>query len=219
MAYEFEGEVIVPDLGGDKLWRLTRSAGPGNWDITGLIPQPLFSGPRHMKIFDDRIFVIHELASTLTVQPIPAPPNGTSNIIDSKSIVPTGLPPGAAMAAAEILIPNPPSKFPTPYIYVSNRNTGVQDPRGDAIAIFEHVNQGQPDEELRLITEVFTGLDQIRGMEIGLESNGGDEFLIAAGVAGSAGAVVYKRVDGGRNLTEVARNLDIPTRTTFIWLP
>ncbi|KAJ3763924.1 Lactonase, 7-bladed beta-propeller-domain-containing protein [Lentinula raphanica] len=221
MAYEYESEVIVPDLGGDKLWRLTRDGAPaetGDWKITGLIPQPLGSGPRHMKIFGDRIFVIHELASTLTVQPIPAPPNGTSNIIDSKLITPSGLPAGAAMAAAEILIPNPTSKFPTPYIYVSNRNTGVQDPRGDAIAIFEHVNPGQPDEGLNLITEVFTGLDQIRGMEIGLERNGGDEFLIASGVAGSAGTVVYRRTDGGRNLTEVARNLDIPTRTTFIWL-
>ncbi|KAE9390085.1 putative isomerase YbhE [Gymnopus androsaceus JB14] len=211
-------EVIVPDLGGDKLWRLTQDGGAGDWSITGLIPQPLGSGPRHMKIFDDRIFVIHELASTLTVQPIPAAPNGTSTIIDSKSILPSGLPVGAAMAAAEILIPNPTSKFPIPYIYVSNRNTGVQDPRGDAIAIFQHVNAGKPNEGLEKITEVFTGLDQIRGMEIGFESNGSDEFLIAAGVAGDAGTVVYRRVDGGRNLTEVARNLEIPTRTTFIWL-
>ncbi|KIK57372.1 hypothetical protein GYMLUDRAFT_46246 [Collybiopsis luxurians FD-317 M1] len=219
MAFEFEGGVFVPDLGGDKLWRLTPGKdGPGHWDITGDVPQPLGSGPRHMRIFDERIFVIHELASTLTVQPIPTKPNGTSTIIDSESIIPSGLPAGAAMAAAEILIPNPTSKFPTPYIYVSNRNTGVQDPRGDAIAIYEHVNQGRPDERLERIVEVFTGLDQIRGMEIGLESNGGDEFLIAAGVAGTAGTVVYRRVDGGRNLTEVARNLDIPTRTTFIWL-
>jgi 6-phosphogluconolactonase (cycloisomerase 2 family) len=218
MAYEYEGEIIVPDLGGDKLWRLTRDGGAGDWSITGLIPQPLGSGPRHMRIFDDRIFVIHELASTLTVQPIPAPPNGTSTIIDSKSIIPSGLPEGAMMAAAEILIPNPTAKFPIPYIYVSNRNTGIQDPRGDAVAIFEHVNKGKPDEGLKLITEVFTGLDQIRGMEIGLESNGGDEFLIAAGVAGSAGTVVYQRVDQGRNLKEIVRNLDIPTRTTFIWL-
>ncbi|KAF9061833.1 putative isomerase YbhE [Rhodocollybia butyracea] len=221
MVVEFEGEVIIPDLGGDKLWRLTHSAdaGPGDWDITGLIPQPLFSGPRHMRIFDDRIFVLHQLSNTLTVQPIPAPPNGTSTIIDSESILPHGLPEGAEMCASEILISTPTSKFPTPYIYASNRNQGVQDPRGDAIAIFEHVNQGRPDEELRLVTEVFTGLNQIRGMEIGLVSNGGDEFLIAAGVAGEAGTVVYRRVEGGRNLEEVVRNLDIPTRSTFIWLP
>ncbi|KAF5390981.1 hypothetical protein D9757_004002 [Collybiopsis confluens] len=219
MAFEYQGEVFVPDLGGDKLWRLTPGkGGAGHWDITGDVPQPLGSGPRHMRIFDNRIFVIHELASTLTVQPIPANPNGTSNIIDSESILPSGLPTGAAMAAAEILIPEPTAKFPVPYVYVSNRNTGVQDPRGDAIAIFRHVNAGRPNEGLELVTEVFTGLDQIRGMEIGLESNGGDEFLIASGVAGSAGTVVYRRTEGGANLTEVARNLDIPTRTTFIWL-
>jgi len=166
------------------------------------------------------LFALHELASTLTVQPIPAFPNGTSEIIDSVSIIPEETPVNASYAAAEILIPKTTSKFTTPYIYVSNRNVGTQDPsgKGDSIAIFELVNIGTPYEKLKLIDQVFTGLDQIRGMEIGLEENGSDEFLIAAGVAGNAGTVVYRRVDGGRNLEEVARNLDIPTRTSFIWL-
>lgn len=94
----------------------------------------------------------------------------------------------------------------------------MQDSRGDSIAIFEHVNKGTSSEGLQLVQQVFTGLDQIRGMEFGRESNGGDEFLIAGGVAGSAGVVIYRRVEGGRNLEEVVRNLDIPTRTSFVWL-
>lgn len=162
--------------------------------------------------------MLHELASTLTVQPVPAFPNGTSTIIDSVSIIPSNPPIGALWAAGEILIPEPTANFPTPYIYVSNRNTGVQSPVGDSIAIFEHVNQGQPNEGLKLITQVFTGLDQIRGMEIGSDSDGSEEFLIAGGVAGTAGVVMYRRTEGGRNLVEVARNLDVPTRTSFVWL-
>jgi len=219
MALQHGNEVLIPDLGGDTIWRLTENGSPGNWQITGSLPQPKGSGPRHIAIFGDRLFTLHELASTLSVQAIPAAGNGTSSTIASVSIIPANPPAGSVWQAAEILIPVPTSKFKTPYIYVSNRNTGtVLDPRGDSIAIFEHVNEGKSNEGLKLVTQVFTGLDQIRGMEFGLQSNGGDEFLVAAGVAGTAGVVVYQRVDGGRNLVEVARNLDIPTRTSFVWL-
>ena len=134
------------------------------------------------------------------------------------SIVPSNPAPGAVYAAAEILIPKNCTQFPKPYIYVSNRNTGTQTPQGDSIAIFEHVNQGQPDEGLVLINQVFTELDQIRGMEIGNKDNGGEEYLIAGGFAGTGGVAVYRRTEEGRNLEFVARNTDIPTRTSFVWL-
>ena len=162
---------------------------------------------------------MHELSSTLTVQEIPPAPNGTSTIIASALITPPNPPQGALFAAAEILIPTPTERFRIPYIYVSNRNTGTQDPRGDTIAIFEHVFQGTPFESLRLVRQVYTGLDQIRGMEIGpVDERGGDEYLIASGFAGTAGVIVFRRIEGGRNLELVARNLEIPTRTSFVWL-
>jgi len=190
MALQYKNEIFVSDLGSDKVWRLSRPDG-GNYSITGSIPQPAGSGPRHIQISDDRLYVLHELASTLTVEAIPSFPNGTSKIISSAA-------------------------FPSQYIYVSNRNTGVQAPAGDSIAIFENVDQGTPRERLQLVKQVFTGLDQIRGMQFGGES---DEFLIAGGFAGTAGVVIYKRVDGGRDLEEVVRNTDIPTRTSFVWMP
>ncbi|KAJ6611226.1 hypothetical protein B0H10DRAFT_2224320, partial [Mycena sp. CBHHK59/15] len=187
------------------------------WKIQGQIPQPKGSGPRHIAISNDRLYTLHELASTLTVQAIPTAPNGTSSIISSTSIIPANPPAGAVWAAAEILIPPPSPQFPRQYIYVSNRNTGVQTPTGDSIAIFENVNQGTPRELLQLVTQVYTGLDQIRGMEIGSAVPGGEEFLLAGGVAGTAGVVVFRRVNGGRGLEEVVRNTDIPTRTSFVW--
>lgn len=198
--------------------------------------QPTGSGPRHIRIYgtyvlnprpshslnftsDERLYTLHELSSTLTLQAIPPAPNGTTPLIANVSIIPPNPPAGAAFAAAEILIPPPTAKFPVPYIYVSNRNTGVQDPRGDSIAIFEHINATRTTKEgLQLVTQVYTGLDQIRGMEIGNNENGGEEFLIAGGVAGSAGVVMFKRTEGGRNLELIVRNTDIPTRTSFVWL-
>jgi len=219
MALEHGNEILVPDLGGDTIWRLVENGSPGNWKIQGSIPQPQGSGPRHIAIYDERLFVLHELASTLTVQRIPAAPNGTSSLIANVSIIPPDPPAGAAFAAAEILIPPPTEAFPIPYIYVSNRNTGTQDPRGDSIAIFEHVNQGTPKEGLNLVAQVYTGLDQVRGMEFSAyDEKTGKQYLAAAGVAGTGGVVIFERVDKGRSLNEVVRNLDVPTRSSFVWL-
>ena len=56
------------------------------------------------------------------------------------------------------------------------------------------------DKGLTLVTQVYTGLDQIRGMEIGRADNGGEAYLIAGGIAGSGGVVVFERTNGGRGL-------------------
>ncbi|KAJ3513530.1 hypothetical protein NLJ89_g2895 [Agrocybe chaxingu] len=219
MVLEHRDEVLVPDLGQDTIWRLKKGAS-GEYAIQGSIPQPKGSGPRHIAIFNDRLFTLHELSSTLSVQSIPRAPNGTVTTFATSSIIPPNPPAGAVFQAAEILIPKPTKRFPKPYIYVSNRNTapGTQTAQGDSIAIFEHVNRGKLNEGLVLVKQVFTGLNQIRGMEFGNTENGGEEFLVASGVAGNAGVIVLKRTERGRSLEIVARNLDIPTRTSFVWL-
>lgn len=102
---------------------------------------------------------------------------------------------------------------------MSNRNTGTElDPRGDSVAIFELLDKGTKNERLQLVKQIFTGLEQIRGMEFGPVEKGLEEFLIAAGVAGSGGVVMLKRVESGRDMEIVARNLDILNRSTFVWL-
>ncbi|KAH9849366.1 putative isomerase YbhE [Lenzites betulinus] len=210
MALEHGSEVFVPDLGADKIWRLSEDGAPGNFKVHGQINQPSGSGPRHIATRGNTIFTVHELSSTLTQQQIPPAPNGTVGpLIANFSILPPGLPQGAAMAGAEILLTEASPSFPEPFIYVSNRNTGVQDPRGDAIAIF------RLEPKLALVGFVYTGLDQIRGMQLGGPEK---EFLIAGGVAGDAGVIMLKRIQGGRNLTILDRNLDLPTRTSFVWL-
>ncbi|KAF7419427.1 hypothetical protein PC9H_002017 [Pleurotus ostreatus] len=221
MSLEFNGEVFVPDLGADKIWRLANTGAPGNFEVRGQIDIDVGTGPRHIAILDNILFTLHEKTSTLTAQRIPEGPNGTTlPLIANVSIVPPGQPAGATFAAAELLISTPSEKFPNPIIYASNRNIGNEtDPRGDAIAIFEFINPAaQTQGPLRLINHVFTGLDQIRSMALGSVDAGSDEFLIAGAAIGEKGVAVFQRVDGGRNLTEVARNTDVPTRTSFVFL-
>lgn len=151
---------------------------------------------------------MHELASTLTSQLLPAAPNGTSNIISNLSIVPPNPPQGSAFAAGEILYPDPTSTFSGSFIYTSNRNTGNQGAQGDAITIFSVNSSGT----LTLVGYVYTGLNQIRGMQL---FGPNSEFLIAGGYGGG-GVAVFKRTGTGEGLTLLARNTDLPTRSSFV---
>lgn len=177
-----------------------------------LLPQLSFPGRSHERISDNHLFVLHELSSTLSVQPLPAAPNGTSTATSTLSITPTDGPAGAVWAAAELLLPPPSAAFPTPYVYVSNRNTATADARGDSIAIFAYDGaQGA----LALVAQVYTGLSQIRGMML---SGGAAEWLVAGAAAGTGGVGVWARTDGGKALELVVRNTEVATRTSFVWV-
>ncbi|EPQ51347.1 putative isomerase YbhE [Gloeophyllum trabeum ATCC 11539] len=208
-------EVLVPDLGGDKVWRLAQNGSAGEWAIQGLIEQPKGSGPRHAVVNDGYFYVLHELASTLTAQALPKAPNGSSPLLSNESTLPPTYPSGSAFAAGEILLSPKSPAFPEQYIYTSNRNTGTLDARGDTIVVWAM----QSDGSVRQVKQVYTGLDQIRGMMLSTGADGAGEYLVAAGFAGTAGVQVYKCVRGGADLQLVATNADIPTRTSFVWLP
>ncbi|KAJ6618136.1 Lactonase, 7-bladed beta-propeller-domain-containing protein [Mycena sp. CBHHK59/15] len=247
MSLEFNDEVLVPDLGGDKIWRIVRDGPPGNFAVQGQIDVDKGTGPRHIAIHDNILFTVHETASTLTAQRIPAAPNGTAlPLLANVTTIPADALVGSKFAAAEILISTPTAAFPSPLIYVSNRNINpnVTDPRGDTIAIFEfvngtdaggnatdsssaarrrslmrHVRRQDADAcaALRLVAQIPTGLQQIRSMALGRVDDGGDEFIIA-GANTEGGVAVFQRVDGGRNLTLAARNLELGNRTSFVFV-
>lgn len=250
MSLEFNGEVLVPDLGADKIWRIVNTGSPGNFRVQGQINIQPGTGPRHIAIHgkmverccvsaydhsDNILFTLHETASTLTAQLIPPAPNGTTlPLIANVSVVPSNPLPGSQFAAAEILISTPTDQFPDPLIYVSNRNIGnVTDPNGDTIAIFQFIN-GTADTvskkrmvrrprntpqtgTLQLLAQVPTGLQQIRSMTLGKVQDGGDHFIIA-GANTQGGVAIFRRIDGGKNLTLVARNEDIANRTSFVFV-
>ncbi len=192
-------------------------------------------------LLDDILFTVHEKTSTLTAQRIPEAPNGTTlPLLANVSVVPANPPEGTSFAAAEILISTPTERFPSPLMYVSNRNIGTTiDPAGDTIAIFQFNNGTSSDstctesskrrmkrvnkiakrgtESLELLAQVPTGLQQIRSMSLGKVEDGGDEFIVA-GANTVGGVVILQRVEEGRNLVEVVRNEDIANRTSFIFL-
>ncbi|KAJ7472389.1 hypothetical protein B0H11DRAFT_1867171 [Mycena galericulata] len=134
----------------------------------------------------------------------------------------------------------PADAFPSPLFYVSNRNISpnVTDPCGDTIAIFETVNGTGNDADctattnarpagayraevggkLSLVVQILTGLQQIRSMPLGRVDDSGDQFIIAgAGPNAESGVAVFLRVDGGRTLTLIARNVDLQNRTSFVF--
>ncbi|KAJ7176750.1 Lactonase, 7-bladed beta-propeller-domain-containing protein [Mycena filopes] len=245
MSLEFNDEVFVPDLGGDKIWRIVRDGAPGNFKVQGQINIDKGAGPRHIAIHDNILFLVSETASTLTAHVIPPAPNGTAlPPIANVSTFPANALAGSKFAAAEILISTPTDAFPNPLIYVSNRNISpnVTDPAGDTIAIFEFINGTEPcttgstrrmlrrrvrrqdagnstttSGQLNLVAQIPTGLQQIRSMALGRVDDGGDEFIIA-GANTVGGVAVFQRVDGGRNLTLSARNLDLGNRTSFVFV-
>ncbi|KAI0645063.1 putative isomerase YbhE [Trametes meyenii] len=201
-------EVLVPDLGSDKTRRLVREA-DGQWVEKGAVTYKPGSGPRHVAFHEDVLYTVLELTSEVSAHrlpPLPAEPT----LLDT---VPTVLafppPPASAdMLAAEILAPPPNAAFPTPYLFVSNRND--PSPAGDVIAVFAPADG---EGKIGAVAEVRSGLRHLRGMEFGGPDG---RWLVAGGVLGG-GVKVFERVDGGKGLRELAQ-VEVAAPTGFLWL-
>lgn len=199
--------------GGDTIWRLVPDQN-GVFSIGGEITQPTGSGPRHAAIYNNTLVTLHELSSTITSQFIPPLGQNSSDLISNLSIVPQDQVAlqGAQFAAAEVLIPPPNQAFPSTLVYASNRNTGnTTDPRGDSIAVLSL----DPSGTLQIVNQFFTGLQQVRGMQFGGPNN---SYLVASGVVGNGGVMVFERVGNGDQFVQVASNTDIPNLTSFVWV-
>jgi hypothetical protein len=166
-------------------------------------------------IQNNTLITVHELSSTITSQSIPPLGQNSSDLISNLSIVPTdqASSPGAKFAAAEVLLPSPNQAFPSTLVYASNRNVGTNtsDPRGDSIAILSLGTDGT----LRIVSQFFTKLQQVRGMQFGGPD---DRYLVASGVVGDGGVTVFERTGKGDQFVQVANNKEIPNLTTFVWV-
>lgn len=202
-----EKELLVPDLGADKIWRLKKGS-DSRWAICGYVQCESGGGPRHVATCGKTLYTLLELTSQLSVHPFP--PIDMSPPQKSLSTLQTPPPAPHAMTTAEILLPETNATFSEPYIYVSNRDD--PSPEGDTVAIFSLAN-GEAEPEL--VTEVRTGLKHLRGMYFGGKDN---KWLIAGGTEGG-GVKVFERVQGGKDLRVVASlGADvIPKPASFLW--
>ncbi|KAL1748644.1 Lactonase, 7-bladed beta-propeller-domain-containing protein [Schizophyllum fasciatum] len=194
-------ELLVADLGADKVWRLKKEG--DQWIIRGEITYPAGTGPRHFALHDGILYTVCELSDVVTAHSVPPLPK-EAELLDT---VPLASPP--ELLPAEIQIPPPSATFPTPYIYVSDRND--PSPEGDLISIIAPVDASK---KLKMVAQVRSGLKHLRGMVFGGPD---DKYLIAAGQNGG-GVKVFERVDGGKGLKEVAAKADVESPTHFLWL-
>ncbi|KAG6844938.1 hypothetical protein H0H87_002271 [Tephrocybe sp. NHM501043] len=202
---EEHGELLVPDLGGDVVRRF-QVGGAGGLEHRGDIQFVAGGGPRHVAFYDGYLYTLLELSSELVKHKFPLHPSPPI-LVKSTPTMSKPFPRPNGMLAAEVLIPAPNSTFPTPYLYLSNRND--PSPEGDIIAIFAISG---PDT-LDLVAEVRSGLNHLRGMVFG----GPDSKWLVAGGGVGGGVKVFERIDGGKNLKIVAENSEVEAITGFLW--
>ncbi|KAH0829018.1 Lactonase, 7-bladed beta-propeller-domain-containing protein [Lanmaoa asiatica] len=230
-----EKELLIPDLGSDKIWQLTKGS-DGHWAVRGFISAKTGGGPRHVATYGtyhhgkavlheadsnnegNTLYTLLELTSELAVYKFHSGRQPLTHLTTVSTLKESPAP--SYMKAAEILVPKPNRSFPVAYIYTSNRED--RHPEGDTIAIFS-LEKGEEHPEL--VTEVRTGLRHLRGMAFGGED---DKWLIVGGAGaedknvGGGGIKIYERVEGGKRLRQVAE-LDnaIGSKlhaTAFLWL-
>jgi len=209
LAHPTREEVIIPDLGADKLWRLGKRG--DEWVTLGYIETPAGGGPRHSVILDNTLYTLLELSNHIVshkLSPMPGAPAAlhTAPTLLNPPLNPTEKDPPPL--AAEIMCPPVSEAYPTHYLYVSNRND--PSPEGDVISIFEIGADGV----FMLINEVRTGLTHARGMAFDEEH----KYLVVGGTFGK-GVKIFERVAGGKDLKEIAYLRDVERPTGFHWLP
>ncbi|KAF9234831.1 Lactonase, 7-bladed beta-propeller-domain-containing protein [Melanogaster broomeanus] len=202
-----ETELLIPDLGADKVWRLTKGL-DGHWAIQSYVHIETGGGPRHVATYGNTLYTLLELTSQLAVHKFHSVQQPLTHLTTLSTI---------KASPPRILIPTPNTSFPTPYVYASNRND--PSPEGDTIAIFSVANG---EEKPELVTEVRTGLSHVRGMVFGGEH---DKWLVVGGAGfenRGVGVKVFERVDGGKGLKQLTE-LDKAVGSTmnptaFLWV-
>jgi len=208
LVHPHRDEVIIPDLGADKLWRLGKEG--SEWAIKDKVDMPTGGGPRHAVVVGDKLFTLLELSNHITSHEFPPLPEAAvllqkvATLSDPPSD-PTRIDPPPL--SAEILGPPVTDDYATPYLYVTNRND--PSPEGDILSVFAM----EPAGSVKLVREIRTGLNHLRG--IAFDETG--RYLVAGGAFGN-GVKIYERKNGGKELREMAYLTNVENPTGFQWL-
>ena len=219
-------EVLVPDLGSNKVWRL-RLGGQediSRWVVNGEIGGlEDGDGPRHVVvhpnggyfIFDTfdvftgkTLYVLNEVSSCITVHTLSA--SGPSELLSRISLLPPRDAPLAPhMTAGEIILLRP-ARSNCPSLLLATNRDSKQD-KGDAIALFAVHGDGTLE---RGPQPWFYGVGKhIRA----LESDPTGRWVIAAGR--DQGGVVMMERKGTEGLElEIIARLQIPNVVVPVWM-
>ena len=209
-------EVFVPDLGVDKVWRLTRGL-DGQWERRDSVDFPAGTGPRHCVVFDGTLYTLLELSNELSAHRIPHLPESPGHIATVSTLART---PDENKLAAEVRLVVA-SEISGPLIYTSNRTyRGDPPPEGDSIAIFTPHSESAGTKFSKK-AEVPTGLHHVRGMTFSEDGR----YVIVGGLFGG-GIKVFERVKEGGGLVlrevislpEKAEDGGVEQPTDFLWL-
>ncbi|KAG8899093.1 hypothetical protein FRB99_006944 [Tulasnella sp. 403] len=196
-------QLLIPDLGGDKIWKLGRDPNTQSWKVTGQVSVKPGYGPRHLAVrgeFPIRVegvtmYVINELESSLSAYSYDATEKGEAIETSCLSMLTPPAVPAKGMLGAEVLLSEATAAYPEALVYASNRN----DPHeaGDSIAIFSTADSASG---FQLVNEVRTGLNHLRAVAFGGKE---DKYLVAGGLNGG-GIKIFERVDQGKSLRQIA---------------
>ena len=220
-AYPYNDELLVPDLGADRTWRLVK--GSTGWEVKGAIEYPAGTGPRHIVVhgapllsgndvllipfshLDGILYTVLELSNELSLQKHAALPEVPTHITTLSTFASGSCPDPSSMFAAEIqLCPN--KKF----IYVSNRDDPSAE--GDTIAVF---NVPTGSKKCKLVREIRTGVKHARGMSF---SRDGKYLGVAGSQSGSIKIFEVVERSGDGEVTLVASIDGLEKPTSVLWL-
>ncbi|KAF8317657.1 putative isomerase YbhE [Clavulina sp. PMI_390] len=201
-------ELLIPDLGADKLLRLKQV--DGKWEVAGAVSFEAGTGPRHIVVYNGVLYTGLELVTKISSHKFPSNPHDEVIHLSTLSTLPEGASPTPDMLLAEVLLTPTTPEHPDPLIYVTNRNEPL--PAGDTIAVFAPHSPDDAGKPFRYLGAVATGLQHLRAISLGGPSS---RYLIAGGVNGG-GVKVFERT--GETLKEIASAPEVEKPTSFVWL-
>ena len=200
-----EEDIVIPDLGSNKVWWTKIAKDKSSWEIVGeILGFEESDGPRHCAVHPSgsHLYVLSELSNTLTVHTLPMEDLSKSTVVKRFSILPPEDENDKAkevMTAAEICLLPPTIPNGPMLLLCSNRDTPR--PGGDSIALFSvSSSDGGQVERAPQGWAHHVGL-HLRCMQ----PDPDNKLVVAAGREGGQLVVLRRGGAEGLNLNEVAR--------------
>ncbi|KZV98312.1 putative isomerase YbhE [Exidia glandulosa HHB12029] len=232
-------EVLVPDLGSDKVWRLAQSPGAKEWEIVGFVEFPRGSGPRHAALYDGVLYTVLELTSELSAHifpPLAAAPTHIATFSTLGKTSTTSADASAPLLPTEVIyadrVPSVPKSSTADEETESPPQLAAEIlippalPEDDGTTFVYVTNRDEPDPkgdaiavyslhpDFQLVHRIHTGVRHLRGIAF---SPGEGRYVAFAGQNGG-GFKVWERKAGGTLVPVDGAALDLNDVSSVTWV-